>query len=62
MIPFPVDIEVSKNDKYDGNCDPRDHMRHFYALSMDFMHEDTYHTRFFLRSLRAQAMEWFMKL
>ena len=34
MVPFPRDIEVPKYDKYDGNSDPNDHVRHFYALSM----------------------------
>ena len=62
MQPFPKDIEVPKYDKYDGNGDPHDHVRHFYALSMDFMHEDTFLMRLFPRSLRGQAMEWFTKL
>lgn len=61
MVPFPRDMEVPKYDKYDGNGDPRDHVRHFYALSMNFMHEDTYLMRLFSRSLRDQAMEWFTK-
>ena len=34
MQPFPRDIEVPKYDKYDGNGDPHDHVRHFYVLSM----------------------------
>ena len=42
MVPFPRDIEVPKYDKHDGNSDPHDHVCHFYALSMDFLHEDTY--------------------
>ena len=62
MQPFPKDIEVPKYDKYNGNGDPHDHVRHFYALNMDFMHEDTFLMRLFPRSLRGQAMEWFTKL
>ena len=26
MVPFPMDIEVPKYDKYDGNSDPNDHV------------------------------------
>ena len=62
MLPFPKDIKVPKYDKYDGNGDPHDHVRHFYALSMDFMHEDTFLMHMFPRSLRGQVMEWFTKL
>ena len=62
MPPFPKDIEVPKYDKYDGYGDPHDHVRYFYAISMDFMHEDSYLMHLFPRSLREQAMEWFTKL
>ena len=62
MVSFPRDIEVPKYDKYDGNGDPHDHVHHFYALSMDFIYEDTFLLWLFPRSLRGQAMEWFMKL
>ena len=62
MVPFPRDIEVPKYDKYDGNSDPNDHVRHFYALSMDFIHEETYLLRRIPRSLKGQALEWFTKL
>ena len=57
MVPFPRDIEVPKYDKYDGNGDPHDHVHHFYALSRDFICEDTYLLRLFPISLRGQAME-----
>lgn len=56
MVPFPRDIEVPKYDKYDRNDDPHNHVRHFNAINMDFMHEDTYLMRLFPRSLRDQAM------
>ena len=62
MIPFPWDIEVPKYEKYNGNSDPNDHVRHFYAFSMYFIHEDTYLLRIFLRSLKGQALEWFTKI
>ena len=62
MQPFSKDIEVPKYDKYDGNGDPHNHVRHFYAISMDFMHEETFLMHLFPRSLRGQAMEWFTKL
>ena len=62
MVLFPRDIEVPKYDKYDKNYDPHDHVHHFYALSMDFIHEDTYLLRLFPRSLRGQALEWSTKL
>ena len=41
MTPFPRDVDIPKYNKYDGNGDPHDHIRQFYALSMDFMHDDT---------------------
>ena len=62
MPSFPKDIEVPKYDKYDGNGDPHDHLRHFYTISTDFMHEDSYLMHFFPRSLRGKSMEWFTKL
>lgn len=62
MLPFPRDIEVPKYDKYNGNGDPHNHVKHFYAIIMYFMHEDIYPMRLFPRSLRGQAMEWFTKL
>ena len=62
MVPFPRDIEVPKYNKYDENGDPHDHVRHLYALSMDFLRKGTYLLWFFPRSLRGQAMEWFTKL
>ena len=62
MPPFPKDIEVPKYEIYDGNGDPHDHVRYFYAISMDFMHEDSYFMRLFPRSLRGKAMKWFTKL
>ena len=57
MLSFPKDIKVPKYEKYNGNGDPHDHVRHFYAISMEFMHEDTFLMCFFLRSLRGKAME-----
>ena len=42
MVPFLGYIEVPKYDKYNGNGDPHDHVHHFYALSMDFINEETY--------------------
>ena len=62
MIPFCRDIEVPKYDKYDGNGDPHDHVRHFYALSIKFLHEDTYLLWLFSRGLKGKALEWFTKL
>ena len=62
MVLFPRDIEVPKYNNYDGNGNPRDHVYHFYTLSMDFLHEDTYLLWLFPRILRGQFMEWFTKL
>ena len=62
MVPFPRDVEVPKYDNYDGNGDPHDHVHHFYALNMDFIHKDTFLLGLFPRSLRGQALEWFTKL
>ena len=42
MVPFLKDVEVPTYEKYNVNGDPHDHVRHFYAISMDFMHEETY--------------------
>lgn len=60
-MPFTRDVEIPKYDKYDGNGDPDDYIRKFYALSRDLMHEDTYLRRLFQRSLSGKAMEWFTK-
>ena len=57
MGPFSWDIEVPKYDIYDADGDPHDHVCHFYALSMDFMHEKIYVMRLFPISIRGQAME-----
>ena len=62
MLSLLAIIPTPKYEKYDGNSDPNDHVQHFYALSMDFIHEDTYLLRLFPRSLRGQALEWFTKL
>ena len=62
MLPFPKDIEVPKYEKYDGNGDPHDYVRHSYSLSMDFMHEDTFLMMLFPKSLKGQDMELFTKL
>lgn len=62
MMPFLRDIEIPKYDKYDVNGDPHDHVTQFYALSMDFMHDDTYLMRIFPRSLSGQAMQCFTKI
>ena len=56
------DIVVKKDKTSNGNGDPHDHVRHFYAIIMDFMHEGTFLMCLFPRSLRGQAMEWFTKL
>ena len=62
MVPFSRAINVPKYNKYDGNGDPHGHVHHFYALIMEFIHEDTYLLRLFAKSFRGQAMDWFMKL
>ncbi len=62
MILFPRDVDIPKYDKYDGKKDPHNHIRQFYALSMDFMHDNTYLMQSFPRSLNGQAMEWFTKI
>ena len=59
---FPKDIEVPKCNKYNGNGNPHGHVRHFYAISMDFMYEGSYLMQLFPRILRGQSMEWFTKL
>ncbi len=55
MLPFPKDIEVPKYEKYDGNGDTHNNLRHFYALGMDFMHEDTFLMHLFPRSLKRET-------
>ena len=62
MPPFPRGVELPKYDKYFGTTDPQDHLREFGALSMEFMHNQTYLMRLFPRSLGGQAMEWFSHL
>lgn len=62
MLSFPSRVEIQKFDKYDGNSNTQDHVREFYALCMEFMHEQTYLMRLFSRSLGGKAMEWFSSL
>lgn len=45
-----------------GKTDPHDHLREFCALSIEFMHNDTYLMRLFPRNLGGPAIEWFSKL
>ena len=42
MPPFPKGVELPKYDKYLGMSDPQDHLREFRALSMEFIHNQTY--------------------
>ena len=60
--PFPRGVELPKYDKYFGTTNPQDHLHKFGALSMEFMHNQTYRMRLFPRSLGGQAMEWFSHL
>ena len=62
MPPFPRGVELPKYDKYFRTTDPQDHLREFGALSMEFMHNQTYLMHLFPRSLGGQAMEWFSHL
>lgn len=62
MIPFPRDVDIPKYDKYDGNEDPHNYIRQFYALSMEFMHDDTCLMWLFPISLNGQATESFTKI
>ena len=61
MPPFPR-VELPKYDKYFGTTNPQDHLWEFGALSMEFMHNQTYLMHLFPRSLGGQAMEWFSHL
>lgn len=62
MIPFPPNSDVPKFDKYDGKSDPRDHVREFCTISLEFAHDETYLMRLFPRSLGGQTMEWLSKI
>lgn len=62
MIPFPPNYEIPKYNKYNGKTDPQDHVREFFIMSIEFVHNETYLMRLFLRSFGGQAMEWFLKL
>ena len=62
MPPFPRGVELPKYDKYFGTTDPQDHLRKFGALSMEFIHDQTYLMHLFPRSLGGQALEWFSHL
>ena len=42
MAPFPKGVELPKYEKYLGTSDPQDHLREFGALSMEFIHDQTY--------------------
>ena len=59
MKDFPRKVEIPQYDKYDGSGDPNDHVCHFYTMSFEFHHEDSYFIRLFPRSLKGQVMEWF---
>ena len=60
MPPFSRGVELPKYDKLFGTYDPQDHLWEFGALSMEFMHNQTYLMHLFPRSLGGQAMEWFL--
>ena len=57
MPPFPRGVELSKYEKYFGTTNPQDHLCEFGALSMEFMHNQTYLMHLFPRSLGGKAME-----
>ena len=59
---FPKGIELPKYDKYLGIFDPQDYFREFGALSMEFIHDQTYLMHIFPHSLEGFAMEWFSRL
>ncbi|GLJ08948.1 hypothetical protein SUGI_0099090 [Cryptomeria japonica] len=48
MAPFLSDSEIPKYDKYNGKNDPRDHIREFCTMSLEFAHNDTYMMRLFI--------------
>ena len=61
MPRFPKGVELPKYDKYLGTANPQDHLRDFDALSMEFIHDQTYLMHLFLRSLGGSTMEWFSR-
>ena len=42
FMPFPQNVQIPKYDKYFGTSDLQDHIRQFYTLSMEFVHDTTY--------------------
>ena len=42
MPAFLRGVELPKYEKYFGTIDPQDHLWEFGALSMEFMHNQTY--------------------
>ncbi len=62
LPPFPKGIKIPKYDKYLGTTDPQDHLHEFGALSVEFVHDQTYLLRLFPHSLGGPAMEWFSHL
>lgn len=62
MIPFPPNLDIPKYDKYDGKCDPHDHVQEFCTISLEFSHDDTYLVRLFPISLGGKTIEWLSKL
>ena len=62
MPPFPKGLEVPKYDKYLDTFDPHDQIRELCALSMKFMHDQSYLMHLFLQSLGGEAMKWFSRL
>ena len=62
MPPFLRGVELPKYDKYFGTTNLQDHLWEFGALSMAFMHNQTYLMHLFPRSLGGQEMEWFTHL
>lgn len=62
MVAIPLNFEIPKYDKYNGKSDPRDHIREFCTMSLEFSHDDTYMMRLFLWSLGGQMMEWLSKI
>ncbi|KAL2497546.1 Retrotransposon gag protein [Abeliophyllum distichum] len=57
-VPFPIDFEQPKMDKYDGSSDLIDHLRTFVDLMRLRATPDVIMCRVFPPTLKQEAMDW----
>ena len=62
MIPFMLNFEILKFDKYMGEPCPVLHLKEFSMLCPEVSYNEDYLKRIFIRSLEGPTLEWLMNL